>query len=65
MPRRDMPCQFESDHAAEGRTAEIEGVVGVNVLRESCGVLGQRLSAMRRRNPVNRPNITDFTLAIE
>lgn len=65
MPRRQVPCELERDHAAEGRAAEIEWLGDLNPARKPCSVGGQRLARAGRLDPGNRPYVANFALAIE
>jgi len=65
IARREMPRQFERDHAAERRTAEIERLRGVDLECEPNGVTRQRLARIRRRDPADRTNLPHGALRVE
>jgi len=52
--RREVPRELQRDHAAERRAAEVERLGGVDLGRETDGVVLQRFARARRRDPANR-----------
>ena len=64
-PRREMARELESEHAAEGSSAEIKRLRDPNVARDPSGVSGKRLAWAGRHDPAERPDVANFALRIE
>lgn len=60
-----MACELERDHSTKRRTTDIERLADRELTSESRCVISQRLAWIRRRNPFDRPNVTNRVLRIE